>query len=73
MKFETLRGARRFWISGIIAAIVGILLARFVAPQFEPKTAIIAKVAGQLIAMAGLLIICIGIKRRTSGDNPPES
>lgn len=73
MKFETLRSARRFWVSGIFIALVGIALARFVAPQFETKIAIITKVVGQLIALTGLLIICIGIKRRISGDSTPES
>jgi len=73
MKFETLRSARRFWINGILLAVVGIVLARLVAPQLETKIAIIVKVGGQLIALTGLLIICIGIKRRISGDSTTES
>jgi len=73
MKFETLRSARRFWINGILLALVGIVLARLVAPQLETKIAIIVKVGGQLIALTGLLIICIGIKRRISGDSTTES
>ncbi len=75
MKFESLRTARRYWISGIIIALVGIALARVVASHLDPKAAAIAKVVGQLLALGGLLIIALGIKRRTTeaGDTTRKS
>lgn len=77
MKLESLRTSRGYWTLGILAAAAGIILTRVIAPQFAPKTAAIAKVSGQVIAIAGLVIIAVGIKRRRRGaaddDSTPAS
>jgi hypothetical protein len=69
MKFDSIHAARRYWISGIVIALTGVILARLIAPHLSEKTAIFVKVAGQLIAIVGLVVIPIGVSRRVSSDN----
>jgi len=73
MKFESLRTARRYWIAGIATSLIGIVLARVVAPHFADKAGVIVKFLGQLLAIIGLFIIAIGVNRRSSGQNTPDS
>ncbi|ACB76591.1 hypothetical protein [Opitutus terrae] len=54
----------RPWIAGVLTAFLGVALARVVAPSFEGNLRIYTTVAGQLLALTGLLILCLGIRRR---------
>jgi len=74
MKFASLRATRRYWITGVAAALIGILLARAVAPQFSGRSKTLVNVAGQLMAMGGLIVIAFGISRRgsTSEEDAPQ-
>lgn len=54
----------RFWIAGSAVAFLGVLLARVVSPSFDGKTKIYLTVGGQLLAILGLFILCLGVRRR---------
>lgn len=55
----------RYWLAGVAVAFGGVVLARWVAPACRPASFRLAcTVGGQLLAFAGLLIICIGVSRR---------
>jgi hypothetical protein len=74
MKFDALKAARRYWIAGIVIALVGVLLARVVAPHFEARPRTILNVAGRLLGMGGLVVIAFGVSRRISaaqGNDQP--
>lgn len=67
----------RPWIAGIAVAFLGIALVRGLAPSLDGDTRIYVTVAGQLLACGGLLIICLGLRRRikhatTEGANDIE-
>jgi hypothetical protein len=72
MKFDTLKAARRTWIAGGIVALIGVLLARLVAPHFEARPRTILNAVGRLLGMAGLVVIAIGISRRVSTAQKDE-
>jgi len=61
----------RYWIAGSIAAFAGVALAREVAPQMAATARIWCTVGGQVLALTGLLIICVGVSRRTRRDGEP--
>ncbi len=67
----------RFWLGGIAAAIVGIVVARLVAPAVPPGSVrVTVTVAGQLLSLAGLALICFGVSRRVrrgADDLPPPA
>ena len=54
----------RYWVTGTLVALAGVAVARFVAPQFAPSGRIALTVGGQLLALAGLIIISVGVSRR---------
>ena len=68
MKFDALHAARRYWIAGIVIALIGVFLARVVAPHFDNQTGVMLTVAGRLLGMGGLIVIAIGISRRVSSS-----
>jgi len=72
MKFDTLKAARRYWIVGAVIAMIGVLLARVVAPHFEARPRSLLNVAGRLLGMAGMVVIAIGISRRVSAAQKDE-
>lgn len=67
----------RFWMGGTVIAFAGVVLARFVAPALPPGALrLTATIGGQLIAIAGLALICVGVSRRvrrTSDESPPRN
>lgn len=78
MKSSALYSVRYYWLSGILAAALGVILARAVAPALEPKTGAIVATTGQVIALAGLVVICFGVRRRVwqqhhQQDEPPQT
>ena len=58
------RNNLRYWIAGVSAAAVGVTLARMVAPSLGGHFRLWLTVGGQFLALGGLLIICLGIRRR---------
>jgi hypothetical protein len=66
MKFNALHAARRYWIAGIVIALIGVLIARAVAPHFEARPRTILNAVGRLLGMAGMVVIAVGISRRVS-------
>ena len=54
----------RFWIAGRGAGILGVARARGFGPSLDGPEGIWITVAGQLLACGGLLIICLGVRRR---------
>lgn len=53
------------WIVGSVLAFGGVALARLVAPHFQSTLRILATLGGQLLALGGLFVICLGVRRRT--------
>ena len=53
-----------FWIAGISAAFVGVAIARLIAPSYSGTARIVMTMGGQLLALCGLFILCLGVRRR---------
>jgi hypothetical protein len=55
----------KFWIVGVIVAAIGVVIARLISPAYsdQPIIQLVLFLAGVVIAMAGLGIILIGIKK----------
>ena len=60
----------RFWIAGILAAIAGVVLARTIGPSLRGTERLYVTLAGQLLALSGLFIICFGVRRRIKQSDP---
>ena len=73
MKFDVLRASRRYWITGIAVAMIGILLARVIAPHFEGRPHVVLTAIGRLLGFSGLIIISIGVSRRVNDTNEQEA
>lgn len=54
----------RPWFAGLLTALAGVAVARGLIPISDGTLRPIVTVAGQLLAFAGLLIICLGVRRR---------
>jgi hypothetical protein len=54
----------RFWIAGTAIALAGVVVARAVAPLVDGSDRIVLTVGGQLLALGGLFLICLGVRRR---------
>ena len=59
------------WLIGLVLAGAGIVLARFVAPALAGAWQPGVKVAGELIAFGGLLVIAAGVSRRVHRGSAP--
>lgn len=72
---KNLRANLRFWIAGTAVAFSGVVLTRGLAPHLEGSTRIAFTVAGQCVALGGLFIICLGVRRRIkrAADQPCAS
>ncbi|MDF3056412.1 MAG: hypothetical protein K0R17_627 [Rariglobus sp.] len=69
-----LKASARHWISGTVIAFTGVAVSRGVASGFEGRPHALFALAGQLVALGGLFIILLGIRRRLSranADGPP--
>lgn len=64
----------RSWLAGLALATAGVALTRFAAPLLEAGTSLRAFTAlgGQITALAGLLVIALGIRRRARRDAPVD-
>lgn len=66
----------RYWAAGLALACLGVVLARWAAPQMSTKWGAWTAVLGQITAIAGLFIIAVGIQRRihrASADQPAST
>lgn len=61
-----LKASARYWIAGTVLAFAGVAVARLVAPGFEGRVRAAIALTGQLVALGGLLVILLGIRRRLS-------
>lgn len=59
-----LKASARHWIAGTVLAFAGVAVARLVAPGFEGRTRALLALTGQLVALGGLWVIVLGIRRR---------
>lgn len=59
-----IRASARHWIVGLSLAAMGVVVNRLVAPQFEERLMSAFAVCGQLVALGGLFVILLGIRRR---------
>lgn len=62
------------WISGIVLAAIGVAVNRLVAANFEGRAHALCALTGQLVALTGLFIILLGIRRRlrrANAEAPP--
>lgn len=53
-----------WWLGGIALAAGGVLITRVAAPALEAPARPLVQVAGELLALGGLLVIAWGISRR---------
>jgi hypothetical protein len=56
-----------YWISGTLVALGGAATSRFLAPLFDGGARIGISIGGQVLALAGLAVICVGVSRRVRG------
>lgn len=61
---KTVATHARFWIAGTAVAVLGVVSARVVAPWLDGTIRIALTVGGQLLGLAGLFIICLGVRQR---------
>lgn len=54
----------RFWLAGTLTALIGVALARNVGPSLAGTARVVTIISGQLLALVGLFIICLGVRRR---------
>lgn len=59
-----IRASARYWLTGLILAAVGVALARLVAPGFAERPRSLIALAGEVVALSGLFVIALGIRRR---------
>lgn len=64
----------RFWIAGTLVALLGVVVARLLAPQLEASfphgVYLVVKTLGHFIAFAGIFVIARGIsKGKSDGGN----
>lgn len=52
------------WILGTLVAFVGVALARTFGPSLDGNTRLFVTVGGEFLALTGLFIICLGVRRR---------
>jgi hypothetical protein len=61
---KTVRANASPWIFGTLLALLGVALARLVAPTLTGHTRLVVTIGGQLLGLAGLFVICLGVRRR---------
>ncbi len=61
---KTIRGNLRPWLLGTLLALAGVVLARVIAGSCDGTARIVVTVCGQMVALGGLFVICLGVRRR---------
>lgn len=64
-----IKASARHWVFGIALAFAGVAITRVVAPGFETASRAVFALTGQLIALGGLYVILLGIRRRLRRAN----
>ena len=61
----------RYWITGTLVALVGVLAARVLAPQFQDShnVYIVVKTLGHLVAFGGIFLIARGISKKGESES----
>lgn len=59
------------WIAGLSLAATGVAAARGVTPALAPAWQPVVRLAGELLALIGLLVIAFGISRRVHRSSAP--
>jgi len=55
---------KKYWLSGVTLAVIGVVLARVIARQFDqPNLQLILYALGAIIALAGIGVIMYGIRK----------
>jgi len=54
----------RHWLAGLALAAVGVAAARLLAPALSDTPRSVVTLLGQVIALSGLLVIALGVRRR---------
>lgn len=54
----------RYWSTGALVALCGVTCARVIAPTSTGQLRVVLTLGGQLVALSGLFIICLGVRRR---------
>ena len=71
------KAAAGHWVFGTAMAFAGVAVSRLLAPGFGGRPHAAVALAGQLIALGGLVVILFGIRRRlrraTSAASPTAS
>ena len=69
---KAIAASARSWVAGTLVAFAGVALARFVAPSLSGTERLGTTLTGQLLALGGLFIICLGVRRRIrlAADRP---
>jgi hypothetical protein len=70
-----IKASASHWIFGTFLALVGVAVNRLVAASFEGRAHAVFALTGQLVALGGLFIILLGIRRRlhrANADAPPS-
>jgi hypothetical protein len=58
----------RYWLGGSLLAVAGVLLARVFGPHATSPLRLPLTLGGQLLALSGLFLICVGVSRRLKRD-----
>lgn len=53
-----------FWITGTLVAFTGVAVTRWLAPAVRHPVGVWVAVTGQLLALGGLFVIALGVRRR---------
>lgn len=65
---KTVAANARLWLAGTFVALLGVAVSRVIAPRLAPSLRLTWTIAGQLLALAGLALLCIGVSRRAWRD-----
>ncbi len=69
-----IKASARHWVFGTMIALAGVAINRVLATGLEDRAHAVLAAAGQLIALGGLFVILLGIRRRlrlANADAPP--
>ena len=61
----------RYWSIGLLVALAGVTSARWIAPMYAGHLRLVLTLGGQLVAISGLFIICLGVRRRIQQASAP--
>lgn len=69
---KTVLSNRDYWITGVLLAAAGVMVARSLSIHLLGTARVAAVLGGQFLAVAGLLVICVGVSRRIQTAHTKE-